>query len=30
MNLAGVQGAKGGRGYSLFGLKKTVPGWEGV
>jgi pilus assembly protein CpaE len=30
MSLAGVQGAKNGRGYSLFGLKKTVPGWEGV
>jgi len=30
MSLAGVQGAKNGRGYSLFGLKKAVPGWEGV
>lgn len=30
MSLAGIQGAKNGRGYSLFGLKKTVPGWEGV
>jgi pilus assembly protein CpaE len=28
--LAGIQAENGGRNFSLFGLKKTVPGWEGI
>lgn len=30
MALAGIQADKGSRSFSLFGLKKTVPGWEGI
>jgi pilus assembly protein CpaE len=29
-SLAGVKGERVGHGLSFFGLKKTVPGWEGV